>query len=546
MGTRAARILLVSWIIAAAALLSPLVWGLLDVEAAPDSPGLQAARLLRLGGNSAWMALMATGMALVVAVPAALVAMRIEERRARATMLALAAVPLFVPPPAVAVAAIRLFGPAGLFTKLITGGEAVFPVAEQIAAATPQIASAPIYTLWGGAFTLAWTFHPLATFALCALLARADVSAEESAMLEASPVQVLGRITLRLAAGGVAAGAFLVFLMASTDFGVPESLRSLPVLVSEVYVQAGVYFDMRAALAAGLVLFALSAALVAAGGRMAGHDALSADSVAEPRRLAVRGPAMAFLRICGWIAAAGPAVTMIAALWLTATGPHGRWPVWQATWKTAHDELVFTTLLGTALLPAVAGAGIALGCALAVRKQQGPWRALIVLPLVLPGPLFGVAVQVLLRRPPGSLPFGLDDGLAALSQTHLPLLLVWAMRYAPVVALLVERAVRAIPAEQTDAARAEGAGAFAVFRTVQLPAIRHAALGGSLVAFALSLGEVGAAVLLLPPGTTTLGVRLLTLMHYAPTGQVSALCLFVLAPGLAAWGALVLAFRRRP
>jgi len=538
-----ARVLAILWLLLTAAALSPLLWGLAEVEAAPDSPGLRPGRIAQLGANSVAMAGGAAALSVMLAVPTALAAMRLEGPRARRTMLACAALPLFVPPPVIAVAAIRLFGPAGAFTSLLVGHEAVFPVAEQIAAATPQIASAPIYTLAGGAFALAWVYHPIATFALCALLARADADAEESALLETSPLRVLGRVTLPLAGGGLAAGAFLAFLFALNDFGIPESLRSLPVLVSEVYVQAGVYFDMRAALGAGLAMFAIAAMLVVGAARFLPADVGLGESAPARRAFAMRG--VGPLRALGWATATLPALMAVGILWHTATGPHGRVAVWRATWSTAHDELFFTVTLGTAVAAIVAVVGTLLGCALAAMRRPTPWRAATVLSLVVPGPLLGVGLQVLLRRPPGSLPLGFDDALAAISQTHAPLLFAWALRFAPVAALLVERALRAIPADHLDAARAEGAGAFALFRAVQWPAARRAVGAGALAAFALSLGEVGAAILLMPPGTTTLGVRLLTLMHYAPTGQVSALCLMVLAPGLAAWAVLVLGWRRR-
>jgi iron(III) transport system permease protein len=59
-----------------------------------------------------------------------------------------------------------------------------------------------------------------------------------------------------------------------------------------------------------------------------------------------------------------------------------------------------------------------------------------------------------------------------------------------------------------------------------------AVLAGGVAVAALSLGEVGATILLIPPGTSTLSVRLFTLMHYAPTGQVSAVCLLLALPAL--------------
>ncbi len=546
MKRRTAHSLLVFWLLLVAAVLSPLVWGAGAVESAPDAPGADFGRIADLASNSVFMSLLATLLACAVAVPVAVVATRLESRRGRFVLLVVACLPLFVPPPVMAVAAIRLFGPAGLLTKLLTGGAAVFPVTEQIRGPAPQLAAAPIYSLAGGAFTIAWCFAPLVVLAVASVLARAGSSAERAALLDTTPVGTLLRITLPRAFGGIAAGAGLVFLFAMTEFGVPESLRSLPVLVSEVYVQAGVFFDMRASLAAGLAAFAIASVLIAllwpllkrAAGSFDEDD--PDDGHAFPPSAPIR-----VLRVAGWSLGTLPPLFATAVLFFTAGGPQGRLAVWSATWSTASDEFLFTLLLGGVLALLAGVLGTLLGVALSRARTPGPWRLACALPLVLPGPLFGVALQIMLRRPPGSLPMNFDDALAALSQTHVPLLLVWTIRYAPIVAFLAERALRGVPTVLVDSARSEGAGPFALFARIQWPWVWPAIVAGMLAAFALSLGEVGAAVLLLPPGVTTLGVRLLTLMHYAPTGQVSALCLLVLLPGTiaAAGGALLL---RRP
>jgi iron(III) transport system permease protein len=96
-----------------------------------------------------------------------------------------------------------------------------------------------------------------------------------------------------------------------------------------------------------------------------------------------------------------------------------------------------------------------------------------------------------------------------------------------------------VPVAEREAAILDGAGLVARWRAVFMPAIWPGVAAGTLIVFALILGEEGIAVLLLPPGPTTLGVRLQTLMHYAPTGQVSALCLLMIIPGVIAYAAAI-------
>lgn len=547
----AAKALLLAWLAVVMLLLSPLAMGLGGVR---DVPGISASidpvRLLRLSRNSLHTGAGACVVALVLAVPVALAAARLLRPRARAVLLALSSVPLFIPPTVVAVAAIRLFGPAGFLTRLLTGEVATFPVTEQIMGAAPRIPGAPIYSLSGGAFAAGWAFFPLAVLALTAALSRADTSAEEAALLHTSPLGVLRRITLPLGAAGLATGLALVFLFTITDLGIPEALRSIPVLVAEVYVQFGVYRDTQLALGASVMLLALGALFwigIAWLVRRAGFSFSPQADAPETPSLFVesRAASLRMLRVTAWVLGALPALAAIAVLFATATGPGGRGALWRMVWNTAREEFWLTLGLGLMLAAATGLVGTMLGSALAALRRPIAWRFLVAVPLIVPSPVFGIAVPFLLRRPPGSLPLRLDDALAGLSETYLPLLAVWTLRFAPIVALLAEQSLRAIGREVRDLGRIEGAGAVAWWSHVAAPLAWPGIAAGMLIAFALSLGEVGAAVLLVPPGVTTLGVRLFTLMHWAPEGEVSVLCLLMIAPGLVAYALAVLLLRRR-
>ena len=539
MGERSAKLVLLAWAAALVLVLAPLALGL-GGSARIEGPGLDTGRILELAASSILMSLGAVALALAMALPIGLTAARLLPARRALLLLALATAPLFVPPPVVAIACARLFGPAGFLTDLITGGQPTFAVSARAPAGAPNIPGAPIYSLPGGAFTLGVALFPLAVLAIYGALRRANPEVESAALLEARPGRVLRRVTIPLAAGGIAAGCSLVFLFAVTEFGVPETLRSLPVLVSEIYVQFGVYYDTQSALRAALTLVAIGgagfalAALVLHAFGLTGLDPGEPHSQ-EPRRL----PGLPTLKASGWALGTLPIAGIVAVLIATATGPKGPAAVWRETFATAHQELVFTLGLGVALAVLTGIAGSLLGAALWACRRPLGWRLLVAVPLIMPGPVLGIGTSILLHRPPGSLPLRLDDALAALGGTAVPLLAIWTLRYAPIVALIVEGLLRGMPDSWTEHAKLEGAGFKDWWTAVALPTCWPGVAGGMLAALALSLGEVGAAVLLLPPGPTTLGVRLATLMHYAPTGQVSALSLLNLLPGLLAYGGAV-------
>lgn len=533
---------LCAWGVLLALLLAPLAFGLGSAEGAGTSP-LSARRLGRLAGNSLRIAAIAAVAGGVLGCFVGLVAARLEGPRRRLLLLGVAAAPLFIPPPVVAVAAIRLFGPSGLFADWIPGAGGAFPVVEQLDAAPSPLRISPVYTLEGGGLVLAWALGPLAALAAAAAAMRLPREPEEAALLETGPLRVLARVSLPALAGSAVTGAALVFLFAVNDFGVAESLRSLPVLVSEVYVQFGVYYDTTRAMGAGLVMAAMALA-----GAWAAERALFRDHGGEsfldedPPPALGRSPGGRVLRAVAWLLALLAAGGIIGALAMTATGPMGPGAVWRQTWRTARPEFLFSLQLAAAMLPILGAASLALGAALASSARPRLWRLLVAAPLVLPGPVLAVGFLGLLRRPPGSLPLGLDDALAAMAATTAPLMIAWMLKFAPIGALLVERALRSAPRDWAEAAAMDGGGAWALWRAGLAARMLPALAAGALAGAAFTLGETGAAVLLIPPGTTTLGVRLQTLMHFSPAGEVSALSILLAGPGLllAAAGALLL------
>lgn len=535
--------MLVAWLGLLVLSLSGLALNTESLAGSPDGSGVNWKNLVRVGWNSVWVcglaALVATAWALVPAVVAAFW----ESGWRRGVIVAFSVAPFFVAPSVVALASVHLLGGQGWITRLVAH---VLPMEG-----AGGLRFAPIYTLWGGAFAMAWAWLPVVFICLYGVFRRADRQGMEAALLETGPVGALFRVVIPAAGSGLLLGAAILFLLAVADLGVPESLRSLPLLAREVYVQFGVYYDTRGALAA-----ALAAALVALGAlgialwllRLAGFMAAveeNADADTDSTGVVPPGLPAMVVRTLGWVMAILPTVTLVTVLFLTLRGPDGPFGVLSLTWKLTAREFFFSLRLAAISAGLAMFAGLLVGLALATRRHPWPWRILVLLGFILPGPIFGMGFKLGLLWPPGSLPMGLDDGLAWLDGTLVPLLFAWMLQFAPLVALLVELHLRRAPREWSEAVALESSTPLTSLRVWGLWWVWPALAVGALGVMALSLGEIGATVLLVPPGTTTLSVRLFTLMHYAPVGQVSALCLLMAAPALVVLPAIFWLFSGR-
>ncbi len=147
--------------------------------------------------------------------------------------------------------------------------------------------------------------------------------------------------------------------------------------------------------------------------------------------------------------------------------------------------------------------------------------------LALPGPLIGLGVIWLLDR----------EGLG---------LLVWLYDrtvFAPVLAIVVRvlplailgcwYVLRSVADDALDSAACEGAGAWSRFRLVALPQRRAGLAAVWLALFAAAAGDLACSILVIPPGVTTVPIRVFGLIHAGVDDQVAGLCLVVFA-GMAA------------
>ena len=146
---------------------------------------------------------------------------------------------------------------------------------------------------------------------------------------------------------------------------------------------------------------------------------------------------------------------------------------------------------------------------------------LFIVLFAVPGTIVGVALIGLWNR----------AGVAgAIYATNGMFLLVYLARFTPLAALAVAASLRRVPASHQEAAAGERRGLVS-----DDDSHRPSTGDGSgllavwVIVFTLAFGELGASVLVTPPGESTLPIRIYTLIANAPPAQVAALALLQVA-----------------
>lgn len=436
--------------------------------------------------------------------------------------------PLLIPPFVGAIAWTGLLGPSGMVNQFW---------AERF--------GGPLWNIYGGdgvVFLLTVHSYPMAYLIISAALRKIPGDLEQVARIGgASPGRALRTVTVPLLRPALLAAFTLTAVGNLADFGIP-ALIGLPeryVTLSTMvyrYIQSGtVDRPLEVVSTIGIALLVIAVAAVAADRRLAGRRRQLDGPVTAPALLPLAG-ARTLTGALAWTVGLALTVLPILALATQALLPAPGVPL---TWEnlTLDSIVAAVTAPGTVVgvqnsLMLAVGAGLVcavMGLAIGVLTTRTRSRDNAGLDLVamLPQAVPGLVIAV------GWLIVGRHTGLF---DTRWVILCAYVTAFLAIVVQAVRAPLSTTPAALEEAARSSGASRLRSLRDVPWAmTVPAASTGGMLVALT-AVRELTMSVLLVAPGTQTLGVSIFNLQQAGDYNAASALSLLVALVGIAGLG----------
>jgi len=343
-----------------------------------------------------------------------------------------------------------------------------------------------------------------------------EVTMIEAARVVRSDIQVLFRVVLPLMAPILAAGTGILFLLSLVDYSVP-SLFGLNVYSLEIFAEySATNQPHRAFILALPVLFITLAVILFA--RVALRDAVQ-------NQVWNRAGAYDWPVWFTWLQrfAVIVIILQISVLVLSLVSSVGTWKNLVSTVSMSASEISFTFWI------CIAASLICLPVALAAAKEMEKkdwrgtlWWVLVISPLAVPAPLVGIGMVSLWNRPLWYELYG---------TSVMPVLALLA-RFTPLAAIVLVAQLRRIDPLLMDAAQIFDTNPLRTWLMVRLPLMTPGLMAAAFITFALSIGELGATLITIPPGQGTLTLKIYNYLHYGASEQVAGLCLMMVASTL--------------
>ena len=430
-------------------------------------------------GFTLGQALLSTALTLALGLPAALLFGRYDFRGKRLLRSAFT-VPFVMPTVVAAVGFLALVGRRGLLGLDLRGTLTIILLAH-------VFYNFPVVVRIVGAY----------------LEATAPQLREAARMLGANGWRTVVRVDLPLALPALAAAASLVFIFTFTSFGVILIMApELATLEVEIYRLTSRLLRLDAA--AVLVVAQLLAVAVVSRFYVSVQRRLSVRLTGSARPLPRPTGAMRPLLALQLLVAALIVLSPLLTLTVQAFWPPGAEGPTLAGFRGLLDAPLTVTFAGAGeaignSLKFAAGTtvlALALGFAFAFAVVRGGWQWLDELSLL---PLAASAV---------SLGFGYLIAFPRLATSGWGLLLAHTLVAFPFVARALLPALRALPPAWNEAAATLGAGAWSRLRRLDLPLLRPALSSAAAFAFAVSMGEFGATLVITRPEFATIPVAI--------------------------------------
>ena len=362
---------------------------------------------------------------------------------------------------------------------------------------------------------LTMIFVPLSVLIIGSALTNIDANIEESGLMLTSFNQVFWKIILPLIKPALVSSMVLVFIFSISEFSVPAYF-GVKVFTTEIFTQFSAFYNHSLAILQSVFLVLICISLLFAERRyLADAPFLSVGAKGTKHKIYETSNNLGQWLVLGWLLIS----VVLPVFVLFAQAAQGGIEVFLKAYNLLRHSFLDSFILAFlgALLISLVGLAAGLNH---FRKGSGRsyFDGLLLLIFAIPSTILGISLIKFYNQP----------ALNFIYSSYAIILIGYVGKFAFIAAKIIGNTVRQLPKSLDESAEIMGISYGVRLRKIVLPMLLPSIFIAFIVGFILSLGELGITIMLYPPGTEIMPIKVFTIMANAPESLTSAMVWVVL------------------
>jgi len=366
----------------------------------------------------------------------------------------------------------------------------------------------------GVILVLTTIFTPLSMLIIGSALSNIDRQLEDTVLITTSFGRVVQKIMLPLIKPALVSSFVLVFIFSISEFSVP-AFFGIKVFTTEIFTQFSAFYNHSLAIIQSALLIVICVLLLFTEKKYiadAPFLSIGNKGTSNKRYKTENRYGLAFL--LGWlfISVVLPFIILFAQSF--KNGGH--------KFIMAFKLLVptFGSSIGLALIGSLIV--VVIGFAVAHNsnrhtKNKTYFDFILLIVFAIPSTIFGISLIKFYNQPL----------LNFIYSSYAIIIIGYVGKFSFISAKLIGNALKQVPKSFDEAAQIKGIQTFKRMQKITIPLILPILFVSFIIIFIFSLGELGTTIMLYPPGTEIMPIKVFTIMANAPQALVSSMTLIV-------------------
>lgn len=370
----------------------------------------------------------------------------------------------------------------------------------------------------GVILVLTTIFTPLSMLIIGSALSNINTQLEESGFVITNYRRVILKIILPLIKPALISSFVLVFIFSISEFSVPAFL-GVKVFTTEIFTQFSAFYNHSLAILQSVMLISICVLLLFAERKhIADAPFLSIGSKGTSNKAydIKNWNRLSLLFLFAWffISVLFPFIILFIQSFKNGTGKFIQ--AFELLMPTFSNSIGLA-FFGALIIVFIGFTAGYLSVQQADTRKKNSFNWLLLIVFAIPSTIFGISLIKFYNQP----------FLEFIYSSYAIILIGYVGKFSFISSKLIGNAIKQIPTSLDEAAQINGIKFHARLRKILIPLIMPTIFASFIISFIFCLGELGITIMLYPPGTEIMPIKVFTIMANAPQSLTSSMTLIV-------------------